>query len=313
MMPHFRPFMRVCLAFLLSNITAQQITIVTTLPVFSMIAQEIAQDKAKIVCLSSTQSDTHHFLLTPSQSMALQSADIVISSQELAPQLPVDPEKMISLAMVPEHVSAALIQSRYNVAAWLSIDRHDHDHHDHVEHTTHSAAATDKTTQALQQAQHEWLSPSCMQIIAQYVAQKLIQQDAASADVYQQRLQGFISNLEVIKKQYQHQSLTQQYIIYDEQFVLLEKDLSVSFGPVLYRCCHNRSLSANKVADIQKKGPYRALLVPIYVDDIAQKQLQDTFDVPVIRCDTSGLIAFDNGESYAAFIGNLLQQLYHTD
>lgn len=307
------------------SLAASEIKIFTTLPVFSILAQEIAGDAAHINCLTHGQDDPHYLLITPSQGWAMAEADLILSGEEMAHQLPVAQDKIAHLSVLPTTYSKHFLQRRALVAQWLndapaSSHGHHHDHqhcdgHHHDHGTTshhHAPSCQAAATNTLSQAQHEWLCCTSMQVVAEIFAQMLIEKDPDNAEQYALRAATVIDNIEKLKEHYQQLPQPQQSILYFEEFYLLQKEMGVNFGPVLYHCCHNKNLSPQRLAELMQSGDYRALLVPRNLDEKAQEQLRQITQIQVEEIDTSGASA-PVGSSYANFLGILLGQLYNTD
>lgn len=310
--------------FLPCSLAASEIKIFTTLPVFSILAQEIAGDTAQINCLTHEQDDPHYLLITPSQGWAMAEADLILSGEEIAHQLPVAQDKIAHLSVLPPTYSKDFLQRRALVAQWLNDAplsdheyHHDHQHCDenHHHHGTtshhHGPSCQTAITKTLSQAQHEWLCCASMQVVAEVFAQMLIEKDPDNAQQYAMRAATAIDNIEKIKELYQKLPQPQQSILYFEEFYLLQKEMGVNFGPVLYHCCHNKNLSPQRLAELMQSGDYRALLVPRNLDEKAREQLAQITQLPVEEIDTSGTSA-PAGSSYANFLGILLEQLYNT-
>lgn len=294
------------MAFIPMSLFAKEMKIFTTLPVFSMIAQEIAGENAQIDCLTGGQSDPHYLLISPSQRLALENADFILSGEEIASQLPCAPSKIVSLSVLPHGASQELLERRARVVQWLNDGHSSHAHHGH-QHGGH--CCQHYQSDALKQAQHEWLSLTCMQIVAEVFAEKVAAYDEENTAVYQQRCADFIQKVEGIKGHYYKLSPPREFILYYEEFSLLEKELDVHFGPVLYRCCHNKTLSPQRLAQLVA-ADYRVVFIPPFLDSTAKSQLRELIQLPLVELDTSGASSL-KGTSYAQFMETLLHTLYY--
>lgn len=294
------------MAFIPMSLFAKEMKIFTTLPVFSMIAQEIAGENAQIDCLTTGQTDPHYLLISPSQRIALENADFVLSGEEVASQLPCEPSKIISLSVLPQGASHELLERRTLVAKWIheGHGHHSHDEHKHGYHCCHH-----HQSDTLKQAQHEWLSLACMQIVAEVFAEKIAAFDQENAAVYKERCANFIQKIESIKVHYKNEPQPRKCILYYEEFSLLQKELDVDFGPVLYRCCHNKTLSPQRLAQLMTSD-YRVVFIPPFLDANAKSQLQELIQLPFFELDTSGASPVE-GTSYAQFMETLLHTLYY--
>lgn len=303
MFKYFTPLLLAVSITLPASLFAKEIKIFTTLPVFSMIAQEIAADHAKISSLGNGQYDPHYLQITPSQSLALQEADIVISGQDLIDQLPCQHAQIVSVAVLPQAPSESFLKRRHTLAHWLEQSHHSEEH-------SHGPCCQHHQSEIIATAQHEWLSLTAMQMVAEILAQKLVALDVEHRSDYESRAQQLIIKLEVLRKQYQELPAPKPYLVYYEELALLEKEMGVSFGPVLYHCCHNKNLSPQRLARFLVDSSYRALLIPPSLDAASKAQLQQTIPLPLIELDTSGSMAA-KGEDYADFMARLLHLLYH--
>ncbi|MBM4222557.1 MAG: hypothetical protein FJ161_01970 [Gammaproteobacteria bacterium] len=265
-----------------SSALSAQTRIITTIPILSTLATEIGGSYVEVKMLSNASTDPHHFHLSPQQLQELLAADIVITSQEMAQHLPINPQNILSIGsslqdkyIVPKHPLHHLMHH-------ASKDTHSHHHHCSCgHHHAHDLASLNAIT-------HEWLSFDALEILSSILTQELILRDAAHQDFYQEMYQAMIHRLHELKKVFLNKELKKKSLFYHNDFWLIEKELHQSFGPVLFTCDGSTLLPEMRATLEKDSSSYTALFID---QNLAQEQVQKLrlfIQCPIKTIDTLG-------------------------
>ena len=196
-------FFIIATTVLASNLASAQVSIATTVRPFQLIAESIVGESGTVTSIVGRQDSPHQFVLTPSDRLAIASADLLIW---------IGPELEVYLAdfLNDESRSGSIITVLENPA--LTI----HKINDEID-------------------AHFWLNSDNGIALAKEIKDRLIEIDQAQAAQYQSRFESFVAEIETTNRDLTERFSTSHnnYLVYHNAYQYFERQFGLQHSVAL--------------------------------------------------------------------------------
>lgn len=196
-------FFIIATTILASNLASAQVSIATTVRPLQLIAESIVGESGTVTSIVGRQDSPHQFVLTPSDRLAIASADLLIW---------IGPELEVYLAdfLNDESRSGSIITVLENPA--LTI----HKINDKID-------------------AHFWLNSDNGIALAKEIKDRLIEIDQAQAAQYQSRFESFVAEIEVTNRDLTERFSTSHnnYLVYHNAYQYFERQFGLQHSVAL--------------------------------------------------------------------------------